>query len=113
MSFSDLYRLSSQITKDRLSIGSLGGVVGWQEVVFFLCENPMRWRFMGVSINVFTPAGEPQEVVSSIFRHDATEEIPCPWPEVCLVIFSILGSIFGGRFLEIVSELRARVFARR
>ena len=56
--------------------------IGWQEIVFLLCDNPNRWRFMGVSVNILSADKKPQEIVSSIFRHNPTIEIACPWTAV-------------------------------
>lgn len=81
-SFDVLCSYAKDIVQKQLSLPSGVVFVGWQEIVFFLCENPYRWRFMGVSVNVLSTNGEPQEIVSSIFRHDPTSEIACPWPDV-------------------------------
>jgi len=55
---------------------------GWQEIAYMRCEQPDRWRFMGVSVNVLVDGSYPDEIVSSIFRNDPVEEIACPWDTV-------------------------------
>jgi len=54
------------------------------EILFMYCSPQRRWRFMGVSFNK-TNGRTVEELASSIFREDPTQEIDPPWP--CIYAF--------------------------
>ena len=81
----------------KLSPTSVRFQYGWIEIVFFYCTNPLRWRFMGSSVNIQTARG-PEELASSIFRADPKEEILCPWEAVFVFCETTLQSHCGRIF---------------
>ena len=54
------------------------------EILFMYCSPQRRWRFMGVSFNK-TNGRTVEELASSIFREDPTQEIDAPWS--CIYAF--------------------------
>ena|GEM_PF-5321061 len=51
------------------------------EILFAYCFPRKCWRFMGVSIN-YTDGLLVEELVSTIFREDPTEDIDPPWSDI-------------------------------
>ena len=64
------------------SKSTLSGGIFFSEIVFLYCGPQDSWRFMGVSVNYIeqTSIGvQLEELASSIFRTEPTEEIEPPW----------------------------------
>ena len=104
-----VYHLAQQCAL-RFSKQDAGTPIGWQEIAYMRCEQPARWRFMGVSLNVLSDSGYYDEIVSSIFRNNPVEEIHCPWDAVfsfCETTLQLsMGRIFPPvvRFIDSMHE---------
>ena len=68
--------------RDFVSATTLSGGVFFSEIAFLYCTPQASWRFMGVSVNYIeqTVRGvHLEELASSIFRSEPTEDIDPPW----------------------------------
>ena len=74
---------------DVQSCTASSGTPFFTEILFVYCSPRQEWRFMGVSVNYLDPdvfdGQQTEEIASSIFRENPTEEIDAPWS--CIFAF--------------------------